>query len=104
MFIRMAHWNCKRECWDEARTLFETGAVPIMCGHAGFIGARLLGEPGDTARIAFTMWQDEARYRRFVNSPDLQKITEMFAHMYVNGEPPRARDYVVLASGDNPKS
>lgn len=99
MIVRMAHWNCRQDCWGEDCELFDVGAVPIMQRHDGFIRAMLLGPPGETARIAFTVWSDPAAYRQFTESPDLAKITGMFAHMYVDGAPPRAQEFVVRAQG-----
>lgn len=99
MFVRMAHWKCKPDCWGEDQALFESGAVPIMQGHAGFVRAMLLGRPDGVERIAFTVWQDRAAYDRFCASPDLARITEMFAHMYVEGEHPKPDEFTVRAQG-----
>lgn len=99
MLVRMAHWKCRPDCWGEDHALFEGGAVPIMQGHAGFVRAMLLGRPDAVERIAFTVWQDRAAYERFCASPDLARITEMFAHMYVEGEHPKPDEFIVRAQG-----
>ncbi|MGI9501081.1 MAG: antibiotic biosynthesis monooxygenase [Geminicoccaceae bacterium] len=99
MFARMAYWNCKQDCWGEDMKLFEQGAVPIMRGHEGFVRAMLLGTPGETRRIAFTVWRDRDAYAAFVASSDLEKITRMFAHMYVEGDRPEPVEYEVRAEG-----
>lgn len=102
MIVRMARWQCRPENWGEDRALFESRAVTIMQGHAGFVRAMLLGQPGGTGRIAFTMWQDRAAYDRFRASPDLALITALFAHMYVDGAPPVPEEYEVRAAGAAP--
>lgn len=96
MFVRMAHWFCKPECWDEAARLFEEGALPILARQAGAVAAQLVGEPGGNERIAVTVWEDEATYKDFLVSRDMQTITEMFAHMYVDGKPPFGFDFPVV--------
>jgi len=100
MIVRMARWQCRPECWGEDRELFESRAVTIMQGHAGFVRAMLLGAPAATGRIAFTVWQDRAAYERFRASPDLALITGIFAHMYVDGAPPVPEEYEVRAAGE----
>lgn len=100
MYVRMAYWNCRKECWGEDIKLFETGAVPIMQGHDGFVRAMLLATPDATQRIAFTVWRDPAAYEAFVASPDLEKITVMFEHMYVEGDRPEPVEYNVRAQGE----
>ena len=82
MRVRMSHWNCKPEFWGRDQALFEGQAVPIMQG------------------IAFTVWTDQDAYAGFRASPDLARITDMFAPMYVDGAPPRPSDFEVRASGD----
>ena len=99
MYVRMAYWNCREEFWGEDSELFESGAVPIMQAHAGFVRAMLLATPNETQRIAFTVWQNPEAYQKFVASPDLDKITEMFAHMYVKGTLPDPVEYNVRAQG-----
>ncbi len=99
MFVRMAYWNCRPECWGEDRELFESFAVPTMTGHDGFVRAMLLATPNEAQRIAFTLWTDRAAYDRFVASPDLQKITDKFAHMYIEGAVPDPVEYEVRAHG-----
>lgn len=99
MYVRMAHWNCRKECWGEDAALFESGAVPIMQGHAGFVRAMLLATPDDVQRIAFTVWQSKDAYQAFISSPDLEKITAMFAHMYVDGDRPQPEEFTVRAQG-----
>lgn len=99
MYVRMSYWDCAPEFWGEDRKLFETGAVPIMQGHRGFVRAMLLATVGETRRIAFTMWENPEDYARFVASPDLEKITQMFAHMYVDGARPEPVEYEVRAQG-----
>lgn len=102
MLVRQARWNCRPECWGEDQALFEAGAVPIMRRHAGFVRAMLLGRPDSGERIAFTVWQDRTAYDRFCQSPDLARITDMFAHMYVEGERPVPDEFVVRAQGAAP--
>lgn len=99
MYVRMSYWNCAPAFWGEDKTLFETGAVPIMQKHPGFVRAMLLATVGETQRIAFTMWENPEDYGRFVESPDLEKITQMFAHMYVEGARPEPVEYEVRAQG-----
>ena len=99
MFVRMSHWNCRAECWGEDRSLFESGAVPIMQRQPGFVRAMLLGRPGTVHRIAFTVWKSESAYRDFVASADLQVITDMFAHMYIEGAVPEPVEYEIRAHG-----
>jgi hypothetical protein len=99
MFVRMAYWNCKQDCWGADAALFETGAVPVMQGHAGFVRAMLLAVPGSEQRIAFTVWQNKEAYRTFVEGPDLDRITRMFAHMYAEGNLPEPMEYEVRAQG-----
>ena len=100
MLVRMSHWNCKPEFWGRDQALFEGQAVPIMQGHEGFVRAMLLGVPEKTDRIAFTVWTDQDAYAGFRASPDLARITDMFAPMYVDGALPRPSDFEVRASGD----
>ncbi|WP_282604348.1 hypothetical protein [Pelagibius sp. Alg239-R121] len=100
MFVRMAYWNCKKDSWGEDSELFESDAVPIMQGHSGFVRAMLLATPGEVQRIAFTVWRDKAAYLTFVASPDLERITQMFAHMYVEGDRPEPVEYEVRAQSD----
>ena len=100
MFVRMSYWSCKPENWGEDRELFAKGAVPIMQGHEGFVQAMLLAEMGNEQRIAFTVWDSPAAYQKFVESPDLERITKMFAHMYVGGQRPGpVKEYDVRAHG-----
>ena len=100
MYARVSHWSCDPEHWGADVDLFENGAVPIMRGHRGFVRAMLLGEENAEGRIAFTVWEDPRAYREFVESPDLERITAMFAHMYVDGKRPGpVCEYVVRAHG-----
>ena len=100
MYVRMAYWSCKPECWGEDAELFHDGAVPIMQAHQGFVRAMLLGEQKAEQRIAFTVWESPQAYEAFVASPDLEKITVMFSHMYVEGKRPGPiREYEVRAQG-----
>ncbi len=100
MFVRMSYWSCKPEKWGQDAILFETGAVPIMQAHRGFVRAMLLGEAGAEQRIAFTVWESPQAYAEFVDSPDLETITTMFADMYVDGKRPGpVREYEVRAQG-----
>ncbi|MCR9135697.1 MAG: hypothetical protein NXI27_06875 [Alphaproteobacteria bacterium] len=71
-----------------------------MQKHSGFVRAMLLATPGETQRIAFTVWTDRGAYERFVESPDLDQITQMFAHMYVEGALPEPVEYEVRAQGE----
>ncbi len=98
--VRMAHWSCSPEYWGQDVDLFENGAVPIMRGHAGFVRAMLLGETNAERRIALTVWTSPGAYQSFVDSPDLEKITTMFSHMYVEGKHPGpVHVYEVRAQG-----
>lgn len=99
MFVRMAHWHCKPDCHDEALDKFRNGALPILRRQPGFLRAQLLGSAGESARIAYTCWDSEANYRDFAASETLGEITEMFAHMYIDGVPPKAVDWPVLCQG-----
>ena len=100
MLVRMARWECRPEVREEAAALFENGALPILARQPGSRGAMLLAEPGSTRRIAFTVWDDEASYRRFVESEAMREITEMFAPMYVDGALPVGSEYDVVRWGD----
>ena len=99
MLVRMARWECRPELREEAAALFENGALPILARQPGSRGAMLLAEPGSTRRIAFTVWDDEASYRRFVESDAMREITEMFAPMYVDGALPVGLEYEVVRWG-----
>ncbi len=101
MYVRMSYWKCKEECRGEDSELFESGAVPIMQGHDGFVRAMLLATPGEAQRIAFTQWRDQDAYDAFVASPDLNKIIDMFEHMYLPGGNPDPVEYEVRASGES---
>ena len=100
MLVRMARWECRPEARERAAALFETGALPILARQRGARGAMLLAEPGGNRRIAFTIWEDEASYRRFVESDAMREITEMFAPMYVDGALPVGAEYEVVHRGD----
>ena len=100
MLVRMARWECRPGGREEAAALFENGALPILARQPGSRGAMLLAEPGGTRRIAFTVWEDEASYRRFVESDAMREITEMFAPMYVDGALPVGSEYDVVRWGD----
>ena len=98
MYVRMSYWSCKPENRGEDAELFKNGAVPIMQAHQGFVQAMLLGGQDSEQRIAFTLWENPESYQKFVASPDLEKITLMFAHMYVDGKRPGpVCEYVVRA-------
>lgn len=100
MYVRMAHWSCSPENWGQDAELFETGAVPIMRTHDGFVRAMLLGKANAEQRIALTIWKSPDAYQDFVESPDLEKITVMFSHMYVEGKRPGpVHEYEVRAQG-----
>ncbi len=96
MFVRMSHWQCKPECWAEAEALFDDGALPILEKASGIMGAHLLGEPGTGQRVAHTVWTDRAAHDAFAASADMERITRMFAHMYVDGQRPQAFAYPAL--------
>lgn len=100
MLVRMARWECRPEVREEAAVLFENGALPILARQPGSRGAMLLAEPGSNRRIAFTVWDDESSYRRFVESDAMREITEMFAPMYVDGALPVGSEYDVVRWGD----
>ena len=98
MYARLAYWSCDPDYRNADAELFENSAVPIMRGHRGFVRAMLLSEEEGAGRIAFTLWEDRSSYREFVESPDLETITAMFAHMYVDGKRPGPiREYEVRA-------
>ena len=100
MYVRIAHWSCDPDHWNADADLFENGAVPIMRRHRGFVQAMLLGEENGARRIAFTVWESAEAYHEFVAGPDLERITAMFAHMYVDGKHPGpVCEYVVRAQG-----
>ena len=100
MLVRMARWECRPEVREEAAVLFENGALPILQRQPGARGAMLLAEPDGTRRIAFTVWDDESSYRRFVESDAMREITDMFAPMYVDGALPVGSEYDVVRWGD----
>ena len=105
MLVRMASWECRPDAREAAADLFENGALPILARQPGARGAMLLADPdGGTRRIAFTVWEDEASYRRFVESDAMREITEMFAPMYVDGARPVGSEFEVLRWGDFSRS
>ena len=110
MLVRLAKWECKPEAGEKAAELFENAALPILARQHGARGAMLLAEPGTTRRIAFTVWEDAASYRRFVESDAMREITEMFAPMYVEGALPAGMEFDVVRCGkfsrleDSPES
>lgn len=100
MYVRMAFWRCKEDCWGEDAELFASRAISMMRTQDGFIRAMLLGVERAGQRIALTVWESPDAYRRFEQSRLLEEITSMFAHMYVDGKPPGPiREYVVRAEG-----
>ncbi len=101
MFVRMSAWKCSPDYWGEDSKLFESSAVKIMQKHKGFIQAMLLAKPNDIERIAFTIWDSADDYKEFVESPDLDKIIDMFAHMYLKGGSPKPTEYEVRAKGNS---
>ena len=100
MLVRMARWECRPEAREQAAELFENGALPILAEQPGARGAMLLAEPDTNRRIAFTIWDDEASYRQFVESDAMREITEMFAPMYVDGALPVGSAFEVVRRGD----
>ena len=96
----MARWECRPEAREQAADLFENGALPILARQPGARGAMLLAEPDGTRRIAFTIWDDEVSYRRFVESDAMREITEMFAPMYAGGARPVGSEFEVVRLGD----
>ena len=100
MLVRMARWECRPEAREQAAELFEYGALPILARQPGARGAMLLAEPDSSRRIAFTVWKDEASYRRFVESDAMREITEMFAPMYVDGALPVGTEFEVVRRGE----
>ena len=103
MLVRMAKWECRPEAGETAAELFENAALPILARQPGARGAMLLAEPGTTRRIAFTVWEDEASCRRFVESDAMREITEMFAPMYVDGALPVGMEFDVVRCGKFPR-
>ena len=100
MLVRMARWECRPEAREAAAALFENGALPILERQPGAWSAMLLAEPDGTRRIAFTVWDDEASYRRFVESDAMREITERSAPMYADGGRPVGAEYEVVRWGD----
>lgn len=99
MVVRMAHWKCRPEFWGQEGPLFVSGSIAVMKRHKGFRHAMLLGVFNDSHRIALTVWDSEADYRAFIESPDLARIGETFSHMYGAGTSPKPHEYEVLAEG-----
>lgn len=99
MLVRMARWECRPDTREAAAELFENGALPILARQPGSRGAMLLAEPDSGRRIAFTVWEDETSYRRFVASDAMREITEMFAPMYVDGALPVGSEFEVVRWG-----
>ncbi len=98
MLARLARWNCRESSREEARNRFRSLALPILQAQEGFVEASLLEDPDTAQRIAFTLWRDRQAYRRFVSGPDLRRITEAFADLYVDGDAPVAESWQIRAS------
>ena len=104
MYIRTAHWKCKPECSEESIELFRTLVLQTVEKDPDCIGIQLMGE--GTNRIAVTIFRSEAEYRNWKRrTKNLKGITDAFAHMYIDDEPPVPFDYPILVSRifDEPK-
>lgn len=97
MYIRTSHWRCKAEFAKESVELFEDLVFEIMENEPDCLAMQLMGE--GESRIAVTVFSSESAYRAWKRrTADIQGITDAFAYMYVDGEPPRPFDYPILAS------
>ena len=97
MYVRTSHWRCKPEFAEESARLFRELVFRTMESEPDCLAMQLMGE--GEARIAVTVFSSEARYRAWkARTADIEGITDAFAHMYVDDEPPRPFDYPILAS------
>ncbi|MBH62462.1 MAG: hypothetical protein CL569_08430 [Alphaproteobacteria bacterium] len=96
MFVRMAHWECRPECWDKAVEMFENRALPVLEKQPGILRAQLTGESDSGKRIAITYWESEEAHSVFAASPALAEITDIFLDMYVDGVRPEGFFYPVI--------
>jgi heme-degrading monooxygenase HmoA len=96
MFVRTAHWSCKPELQDIALATFRNGALPILRRQPGLLWAQLQAEPGTNRRIAVTVWESQAAHDACVDNGAMAEITRLFAHMYVDGVPPRGYAWPAL--------
>ena len=88
MFVRTAHWTCRKASWPQALETFKSVAVPILERQPGFIQGQLVGEPGTFRRIAVTLWQSQEDHDIFARSEDMKTITDAFDPMYEEGVRP----------------
>ena len=96
MFVRTSHWTCKPEFVGAALDLYRTKAVPILRRQPGLLWTQLQGEPGSNRRIAVTVWDSEAAHEECIRSGGMAEITKLFAHMYVEGVPPKGYAWPAL--------
>ena len=96
MFVRTSHWTCKPEYTAAALDLYRTKAVPILRRQPGLLWTQLQGEPGSNRRIAVTVWDSEAAHEDCIQSGGMAEITGLFAHMYVEGIPPKGYAWPAL--------
>ncbi len=97
MYIRTSHWRCKAQYAEESVELFEDLVFRTMENEPDCLAMQLMGE--GESRIAVTVFSSESAYRAWKRrTAHIQGITDAFAHMYIDGEPPRPFDYPILAS------
>ncbi len=97
MYVRTSHWKCKAEFEEESIRLFEKLVFKTMESEPDCLAMQLMGEGQD--RIAVTVFSSEEAYRSWKKrTGDIKGITDAFAHMYLDGVPPRPYDYMLLAS------
>ena len=97
MYVRTSHWKCKAEFEEESIRLFEKLVFKTMESEPDCLAMQLMGEGQD--RIAVTVFSSEEAYRSWKKrTGDIKGITDAFAHMYLDGVPPRPFDYMLLAS------
>lgn len=77
--------------------LFRHLVFKTMESEPDCLAMQLLGE--GEARVAVTVFSSEESYRAWIRrTADIERITDAFAHMYVDGERPMPFDYPILAS------
>ena len=97
MYVRTSHWRCKPEFAEESVRLFRHLVFETMESEPDCLAMQLLGE--GEARVAVTVFSSEESYRAWKRrTAEIERITDAFAHMYVDGERPTPFDYPILAS------
>ena len=97
MYVRTSHWRCKPEFAEASVRLFRQLVFETMESEPDCVAMQLLGE--GEARIAVTVFSSEEAYRAWkVRTANIERITDAFAHMYVDDERPTPFDYPILAS------